>query len=81
MTTEFVPYLECETAFKFYEKALGGEIVAMLHLADAPPDVPRTPETANRIIHARLKVGDRVLMGGDAPDGLASKPHGFCVSV
>ena len=50
MTTEFVPYLafdgECETAFKFYEKALRGEIVAMLRLADAPPDVPRTPETA-----------------------------------
>ena len=85
MTTEFVPYLafdgECETAFKFYEKALRGEIVAMLRLADAPPDVPRTPETANRIMHARLKVGDRVLMGGDAPAGLASKPQGFCVSV
>ena len=85
MTTEFVPYLafdgECETAFKFYEKALRGEIIAMLRLADAPPDVPRTPETANRVMHARLKVGDRVLMGGDAPAGLASKPQGFCVSV
>jgi PhnB protein len=85
MTTDFVPYLafdgECETAFKFYEKALKGEIIAMLRLADAPSDVPRTPETANRVMHARLKIGDRVLMGGDAPTSPASKPQGFCVSV
>jgi PhnB protein len=85
MTTDFVPYLsfngECESAFKFYERALKGEIVAMLRFADAPPDVPRTPEAANRIMHARLRVGERVLMGGDAPVGLASKPQGFCVSL
>jgi len=53
----------------------------MMRLADAPRDVPRTPETANRIMHARPKVGDRFLMGGDAPAGLTSKPQGFCVSV
>ena len=85
MTTEFVPYLafdgECETAFNFYAQTLKGEIVAMMRLADAPPEVPRTPETEGRIMHARLKVGDRVLMGGDAPVGLASKPQGFCVAL
>jgi PhnB protein len=32
-------------------------------------------------MHARLKVGDRVLMGGDAPTRVASKSQGFCVSM
>jgi PhnB protein len=85
MIFDFVPYLgfdgQCEEAFAFYEKALGGKIVMMMRLADAPPAVPRTPETERRVMHARLKVGDRYLMGGDAPQQMFSKPQGFCVSI
>jgi PhnB protein len=87
MTTDLVTYLsfdgQCEAAFKYYERILGGKILMMLHHADAPADagVPQTPETANRIMHARLQVGDRLLMGGDAPPQFASKPQGFCVSI
>ena len=55
----------------------------MARYAEAPADagVPRTPETAARIMHARLQVGDRLLMGADAPPQFASKPQGFCVSI
>jgi len=57
--------------------------VMMMRYADAPADagVTQTPETATRIMHARLQVGDRLLMGGDAPPQSASKPQGFCVSI
>ena len=85
MISDFVPYLafdgQCEEAFKFYEKALGGKILMMMRLADAPAGVPRTPETERRIMHARLEVGDRYLMGGDAPQQMFSKPQGFCVAI
>ena len=87
MTTDLVTYLsfdgQCEAAFKHYEKILGGKMVMMARYADAPADagVPQTQATANRIMHARLQVGDRLLMGGDAPPEFASKPQGFCVSV
>lgn len=87
MITDFVTYLsfdgQCEAAFRQYQKVLGGTILMMMRHADAPADsgVPQTPETANRIMHARLKVGDRLLMGGDAPPQFASKPQGFCVSI
>ncbi|HUB65055.1 MAG TPA: VOC family protein [Methylocella sp.] len=86
MTTDLVTYLsfdgQCEAAFKYYEKVLGGKILMMVRHADAPAGagVPQTPEAANRIMHARLKVGDRLLMGGDAPPH-ASKPQGFCVNI
>jgi len=64
------PYLtfdgKCEAAFKFYEKALGGKIIAMFPFGDTPGcgDVPA--EFRNRIMHARLAVGDQALMGSDA---------------
>jgi|SRR5579871_4699464 len=85
MATEFTPYLgfdgRCEEAFQRYEKIFGGKILAMMRHSDAPAGsgVPQTPDVANRIMHARLQVGDRLLMGGDAPNG--QRASGFCVSV
>jgi PhnB protein len=87
MVTDFVTYLSfdgrCEEAFKRYEKVFGGKILMMMRHADAPPGsgVPQNPEVANRIMHARLEAGGRLLMGGDAPLQGPSKPQGFCVSV
>jgi len=67
------PYLNfdgrCEEAFKFYEKVLGGKIVAMMPNAGSPMEQQVPPEWRNRIMHARLIVDDKVLMGSDAmPD-------------
>lgn len=87
MTADLVTYLsfdgQCEAAFKHYEKILGGKILMMLRYADAPADagVPQTAETVARIMHARLQVGDRLLMDGAAPPQFATKPQGFCVSL
>lgn len=85
MATDFTPYLafdgQCEEAFKRYEKVFDGKILMMMRHSDAPPGsgVPQTPDVANRIMHARLKVGDRLLMGGDAPND--RRPQGFSVAV
>ena len=87
MPTDLATYLsfdgKCEEAFKYYASVLGGEILAMMRYADAPAEagMRQTPETAGRIMHARLKVGDRVLMGADAPPQFVSKPQGFCVCI
>ena len=87
MVNDFVTYLSfdgrCEEAFKRYEKVFKGRILMMMRHSDAPPGsgVPQNAETAARVMHARLEVGGRLLMGGDAPAHGASKPQGFCVSV
>ncbi len=82
---DLVTYLafdgQCETAFKHYERVLGGKILMMMKGSDVPPGVPVPPEGANRIMHARMQIGDRLLMGGDAPSQFFSKPQGFCVSL
>ena len=82
---DLVTYLgfdgQCEVAFKHYEKVLGGKILMMMRNGDMPPGTPFPPGAEKRIVHARLKVGERLLMGGDAPPGRASKPQGFCANV
>lgn len=79
------PYLlfngQCEAAFKFYEQCLGGKIEAMITHAGTPMEQHVPPEWRDKIMHARLKVGDEVLMGSDAPPGRYEKPSGFSVSL
>ena len=58
---------QCEAAFKFYEQVLGGKIAAMFTHAGTPAAEHVPPEWLNKIMHVRLKVGDSVLMGSDAP--------------
>ena len=79
------PYLtfngQCEAAFKFYERCLGGKIEMMLTHGNSPMAEQVAPEWRNRIMHARLIVGDKVLMGSDAPPERYEGTKGFCVSL
>ena len=65
------PYLtfkgQCEAAFKFYEKVLGGKIEAMIPHEGTPAAEHVPSEWRNKIMHARLVLGDKILMGSDAP--------------
>jgi PhnB protein len=79
------PYLhfsgQCETAFKFYEKALGGKIESMMTHGESPMADKVSADWRTKIMHARLNVGDGVLMGSDAPPQYYKKPQGFSVSL
>ncbi len=79
------PYLlfdgQCEAAFKFYEKILGGKIDAMMPHEGSPAAEHVPAEWRSKILHARLVVGDRVLMGSDAPPGRFEPMKGFSVTL
>jgi PhnB protein len=72
---------QCEEAFKFYEQVLGGQIIAMINAGSTPMAEHTAPERRHKIIHARLRVGDNVLMGSDAPPEHRQAPQGFAVSI
>jgi PhnB protein len=72
---------QCEAAFKFYEQCLGGKIVAMVKHAGTPAEEHVPAEWRNKIMHARLVVGDEVLMGSDAPPDRYEQSKGFSVTV
>ena len=79
------PYLlfvgQCEAAFTFYAKCLGGKIESMMHYEGSPCTNGVPPEWHKKIMHARLSLGDAVLMGSDAPPSRQEKPQGFSVSI
>ena len=68
---QLVPYLNfngnCAEAFRFYERVLGGKIEVLLTHADSPVAAQVPPEWKDRVLHARLVVGDQVLLASDAP--------------
>ncbi|MDQ3557459.1 MAG: VOC family protein [Gemmatimonadota bacterium] len=81
---QFTPYLnfdgQCAEAFRFYEQVLGGELEMQTH-GDSPIAGEVPPETHDLILHARLKVGDALLMASDSPSEHYEKPQGLYVSI
>jgi PhnB protein len=71
----------CEEAFTTYAKIFGGKIEAMLTHEATPASAQTPPEWQKKIIHARLSIGNSVLMASDAPQGRFSKPQGFSVNI
>jgi PhnB protein len=79
------PYLtfngQCEAAFKFYERSLGGKIVGMWTHAGTPAENQVPTEWRNKILHATLNVGDGVLQGADVPPKHYQKPQGLSIKL
>lgn len=62
----------CEEAFHFYEKNLGGKVLMMMR-QDQAPATKATGDARKAIIHARLALGDTVLIGNDVPESVFGK--------
>ena len=79
------PYLhfngDCAEAFKFYEDIRIGKIDGMMTHAGTPAEPHVPAEWRDKILHARLLVGDGVLMASDAPPDHYKTPQGFTVSL
>lgn len=79
------PYLNfngrAEEAFEFYKKAVGAEVTAMMRFKDAPPEAGTTPEAANKVMHAVLRIGDAVLMASDGRCTGATKFEGISLAL
>ena len=57
----------CEEAFRFYEQNVGGNIISIMRHSDVPAN-PHLPENfKNAVLHARMEIGNTVLMAADIP--------------
>jgi PhnB protein len=72
---------DCEAAFQFYEKCLGGNITFMMPYEGSPMANQVTAAWRNKILHATLKLGDRVVTGADTPADQYQKPQGFSLGL
>jgi PhnB protein len=71
----------CEEAFKFYEKCLSGKIIGLMKYGESPMADQTAPDWKDKIMHARMEVGDQAIMGADAPPKMFNGNHGFTVSI
>ncbi|MEQ8935239.1 MAG: VOC family protein, partial [Amphiplicatus sp.] len=82
---KFAAYLffdgNCEEAFRYYNKVLGGEITAMLPHEGTPAEEHVPEEWRKKIMHACLEVGDEMLMASDAPPQHRESRGGYAVSI
>ena len=62
----------CEEAFHFYEANLGGKVLMMMHQNQAPGS-NATGDAGKAVIHARLAIGDTLLIGNDVPPSVFEK--------
>jgi PhnB protein len=80
------PYLsfngQCEEAFEFYAKALGGKVLSAFKYEGSPMAGQLPSEWGGKIMHASLDLGNgMILMGADPPPGRYEAPRGFSVSI
>ena len=57
----------CEEAFRFYEKHLGGKIEFMMTQGETPGAKNVPQEQAKLILHARITIAGTTLMASDVP--------------
>ena len=79
------PYLNfdsnCEEALNFYAKVLHGQVVAMIRNSDTPMAQHAPADRQHKIVHGRIKVGDTLLMGSDAPPDYYKPAQGLTVTI
>jgi PhnB protein len=71
----------CAEALAFYARVLGGEIEFSQTYGDSPGAEHAGPGWQDKVMHARLRVGDDVVMASDSPPQWQEKPQGFAVSL
>ena len=81
-----IPYLafdgDCAEAMAFYQQVLGGELGLMTG-ANSPMADQIPPDQRHRVLHARLDLGQGMLLyGGDAPVNMAYQGvHGVSIAL
>lgn len=78
------PYLnfngQCEEAFNTYARIFGGKVGAIFNYGDSPM-AKQFPQMAKKVMHARLDIGDQMILGSDAPPEYFEKAQGSWVCI
>lgn len=80
---KLIPYLnfdgDCEAAFEFYERVLGGKIGDKMTWEASPEENNISSSRAHQIMHMNMTLGDQEIMGTDAPPEYFEEPKGTSV--
>lgn len=71
----------CREAFEFYAKTMGGKIVFSMTFGESPAAAQTAADWREKIIHARLDMGDHFILGTDAAPQYYRAPQGIDVML
>jgi len=57
----------CEQAFRFYEQHLDGKVSMLQRHGQQPGPSRLPPDWEAKVLHARMEIGDTIVMGADIP--------------
>jgi PhnB protein len=79
------PYLffdgKCEEALEFYRRTIGAEVTALLRWKDSPDPAMTMPGAADKVMHARVRIGDTMIMASDGRCQGKPEFQGFALSL
>src|ERR1700686_4107038 len=84
-TMQIQPYLffdgRCDEAIEFYKRTLGAEVQMLMHFKDSPDPTMVRPETANKVMHSCLRIGDSTILASDGMCQGQANFQGFTLSI
>ena len=79
------PYLffdgRCEEAIEFYRRALGAEVIMLMRFRDNPDPGMSPPDAGDKVMHARLQIGDATVLASDGRCQGRPSFEGFALSL
>jgi PhnB protein len=79
------PYLffdgRCEEALEFYQQAIGAKVDAIMRWKDNPDQSTCTPQNAEKVMHASMKVGDVSVLASDGSCQGNPEFKGFALTI
>jgi PhnB protein len=71
----------CAAAFTYYAQHLDARVMQSMTYSQMPNASSLTPEQAAAVLHARLQIGNTVLMASDAAPGLFKPMEGSYLAL
>ncbi|MEA2768224.1 MAG: PhnB protein [Acetobacteraceae bacterium] len=63
------PYLSfegrCDEAVKFYQTAVGAQVVMLMRFKESPDQSMISPESADKVMHVAMRIGDSMVLASD----------------
>ncbi len=79
------PYLffegRCDEAIAFYQSAVGATVDMLMRYKDSPDQSMVSPDTADKVMHATLRIGDSTVMASDGRCGGQPVFNGVSLSL
>ena len=73
---------DCEAAFTFYERCLGGQLGTLFRYAGSPMADRVPSDWSDKVMHGSVTLPGLELNGADvAPDSVYEEPKGFSLSI